>query len=96
MGEEVNYESLLSVICPQNVYWTDLDDFFFSSLMVDMDFCGTDRPLDYCWLKPFSSTWLENLDFDVILRQVHFGLRVRVLLESHRVLVFIVGSSERI
>lgn len=96
MDEEVDYERRLSVMIARYVRWIDTDDFDSSSLVVDMDLCCMDRPLDYCWFMSFSATWREQLDFEVRLRQVHSDPRARVLLGWQNVEVFAVRPSERV
>lgn len=54
------------------------------------------RLLDYCLFKSFSSAWLEQLDFEVRLRQVYSGPRARVLLDWQNGEVFVVRLSERV
>lgn len=44
-----------------------------------------DRPMDYCWFIAFLTTWPEQLDFEVRLRQVHSDLTAHVLLGWHHV-----------
>lgn len=77
------------------VRWIDSDDFVTFFFMADLYLCCMNRPLEYCGFMSLSSTWLEQLDFEVSFRQDHSDPRARVLLGWQNVEVFAARSFYR-
>lgn len=61
-----------------------------------MELSYLDRPLDYCCIMSFSSTSLEQPDFEVRLRQVHSDDRARVPLGGQIAKIFVDCRSEQV
>lgn len=89
MHEEVDYKRRFSVSMCRYIRRLDFDDFDASSPRPSMDHGCMERPSDYCWFMSFLSVWLEQINFEVRLRQVHTDSWARILLGWHNVEVLV-------